>query len=143
MQNRGPLTPFHMTDKVQVTLKGNRVQMLAQDSSAVAIEPENEIADVEEGLYGDTQTVITRSLLATMTCQCMGTSPTLRDDKPGLAEATLEEGGYAAECVDGNESSRFHAECDQAALMQSLNKSRGGRTLNAETIASKGVFLSS
>ena len=138
---RGPLTPFHMTDKVLLSLFGQECQMLAQDPAAVQIEPESELADVSEGMYGDTETVITRSSLATLTASFKSLSPTLRDVKPNLATETLESGGYAAELVDQNVSSRFHIGSDRAVLMHSINKSRGGRTLNAETIASKGVFL--
>ncbi len=141
--NKGPLTPFHMTSKVSVTLNGKEVLMLAQDSGAVSFSPENELADVAEGMQGDTETVITESFLSTQETQCMATSPTLRDAKPKLAKKTLEEGGYPAEVVDANESSRFSASCDRAVLLQQLNKERGGRSLNAETIASQGVFQSS
>ena len=143
MQAKGPLTPWHATDKVGVTLDGKEALFLNEDSGAITMEPQSDYAEVQQGLYGDVATVISRTWLLKLTAKFNALSPTIRDVKPVLAEKTLEAEGYTVEVTDINQSSKMGASCNQAALLQLLNKSRGGRTLNEEEIVSVGAFMAS
>ena len=141
MQAKGPLTPFHGTEKVGVTFDGKEALFLNQDGGAITMEPQSDYVDAQQGLYGDVEFVITRTWLLKLTCKFRGTSPTLRDVKPVLAEKTLEAEGYPVEVTDINETSKMGASCDKAALLQLLNKTRGGPSLNEEEIVSIGAFM--
>lgn len=138
---KGPLTPFHLTKKVAVSLNDSEAQFLDQDAGAVTLEPANEMAEVQQGLHGDIGTIITNVYLATLRSSFNALSPTIRDVKPVLSEKTLEGDGYKVEITDMNADSRFSVASDKAALLNFLNKTRGGRTLNSEEIASVGAFL--
>ena len=133
-------TKVHFSDRVQVHVDGNPVDLPAKRSDWVEFTFDGDISTLRESVYGGGERVVSVVTKGTLTLRVLATSRFVRDVVPKLVEKTQNQGYFPITVKDENRDSKITIVTDFGGIVREPVVKRGAPELDEVEVVLDGFW---